>query len=472
MKAGDLGEAQTLCRRLMERNKRDPVALQVMGMVAFQRNQFEEAAAWLGKHVALQPRDVNAHSNLAKVHAARGQLARAHQCFDKALRVKRDDPGVLAAKADLFEHQGETEGARELLESRIVDGRETPHMALVYAKLLRREGKLDDAITLIQKHLAESQVTDHLRRQLLFALGQVSEKAEAYEQAFEAYRDGNEIDKRSFDPGAYAAKIDALIETFSAENLASLPRSTVDSLTPVFIVGMPRTGSTLVERILDAHPKAHGVGEIKAMPQIVSSLMYDLGSYAVYPGCIADLTVEEADRIAKLYLDQVKVESRKASVVVDKFLANYESLGLIELLLPNARIIDCRRDPLDTCWSCYAQTLMTRYHAYASDLEHLGLVYREYDRLMVHWAQVISLPMLTIRYEELVADQEPMIRKILDFCGLKWDDNCLRFHESDRDVMTLSYEQVKRPMYSASVGRHRHFLSHLEPLRHALETGA
>ena len=345
-------------------------------------------------------------------------------------------------------------------------------MALVYAKLLRREGKLDDAITLIQKHLTESQVTDHLRRRFLFALGQVSEKAGAYEQAFEAYRDGNQIDKRSFDPGAYAAKIDALIETFSAENLASLPRSTVDSMTPVFIVGMPRTGSTLVERILDAHPQAHGVGEINAMPKIVSSLMYDLGSYAVYPGCIADLTVEEADRIAKLYLDQVRVESRQASVVIDKFLANYESLGLIELLLPNARIIDCRRDALDTCWSCYAQTLMTRYHAYASDLEHLGLVYREYERLMDHWAQVISLPMLTIRYEELVVDQEPMIRRILDFCGLTWDDNCLRFHESDRDVMTLSYEQVKRPMYSASVGRHRHFLSHLEPLRNALESGA
>ena len=134
-------------------------------------------------------------------------------------------------------------------------------------------------------------------------------------------------------------------------------------------------------------------------------------------------------------------------------------------------MIDCRRDPLDTCLSCYMQTLSPRKHPYASDLRNLGLVYRQYERLMCHWQGVLDLQMMTVSYEELVADQEGVSRAIVDFAGLEWDDQCLRFHESQRDVMTLSYDQVRRPIYTTSVGRHQHFEAHLGPLREALEEG-
>lgn len=469
--AGNLAQAEATCRQILSRRKNDLTALQVMGMIAFERGEFADAAVYLQKCLSRQPKDPLLHCNLAKAWAGQGRIGRAIASFDKALRLDKQHADALSGKADLLERRGDYDKARNLLAPRVAAGSEDASMAIVFAKLEQRAGSPSDAIALVERHLAEPDLGSSTRRSLLFVLAKALETSDQFDRAFEAYTQGNSVDARPFDADAYTQKIEHLISTFSAQNLATLPRAADRSELPIFAVGMPRTGSTLVERIIDRHPKAHGAGEIGVLPAMIGSLMFELDSYSPYPDCIADLTQEVADRLGRAYLDQLARTGRGALRVVDKLLSNYENLGLISLLVPGARVIDCRRDPLDTCLSCYTQTLSPRKHPYASDLRNLGLVYRQYERLMRHWQDVLDLRMMTVSYEDLVADQEGVSRAILDFAGLEWHDDCLRFHESPRDVMTLSYDQVRRPIYKTSVGRHQHFEAYLGPLKEALGEG-
>jgi hypothetical protein len=231
---------------------------------------------------------------------------------------------------------------------------------------------------------------------------------------------------------------------------------------------MPRSGSTLIEQIIDAHPEACGAGELDAMPGTVAELFRSLGVTQYGPELLEKLDQRILDRLAGRYLGLLKRHGRAPARIVDKRLDNFEHLALIGLLLPNARVIHSRRDPLDTCVSCHLQTLAPNKHPYAAHQRSLGLKYREYDRLMTHWQATLDIPILNVRYEDLVREQERVSREIIEFCGLDWDDACLAFHGTGREVRTVSYDQVRRPIYGSAVGRHRNYEKHLGPLREAL----
>ena len=233
---------------------------------------------------------------------------------------------------------------------------------------------------------------------------------------------------------------------------------------------MPRSGSTLVETILAAHPDVAAAGEFPAMQQLINSITLDIGSTLPYPVCIEDLDQNDVDTIAGRYLQRLRANDDQAQRIVDKFLNNYKHIGMLAVLFPQARIIHCRRHPLDYCLSCFQTPLSG--HPYTADLGHLGAVYVAYERLMAHWRDVLEIPMLEVQYETLVTDQETITRKILEFCGLGFDERCLRFYEGTRTVLTASYDQVTQPIYSSSVGRYRGFEHHLGPLKEALAEGA
>jgi hypothetical protein len=180
------------------------------------------------------------------------------------------------------------------------------------------------------------------------------------------------------------------------------------------------------------------------------------------------MTVEIADQFAAQYLSRMKAADADAKRVVNKMLEQDRLVGFIWMLLPGARIIHIKRDPLDTCLSCYTRHLNLNRMTYARNLEHLGLVYREHERLMEHWKSTLDLPFLTVQYEELVAEQERVSRQVIEFLGLPWDDRCLRYWENDRAVMTLSYDQVNKPIYDSSIGRWKNYERHLGPLKKAL----
>jgi len=299
-------------------------------------------------------------------------------------------------------------------------------------------------------------------------IGKSHEALGEYDNAFDAYQQGNSSVSSSFDGDAYIKAIDSVIEAFSVQAMSTLPRSRFASQRPIFIIGMPRSGTTLVEKILDAHPQVHGGGELGGISRLVASMSAMIDSQSPYPQFIVEMTVQDADRLAKAYLDDLSKIKRGTDRVVDKSLGNFKHLGLISILFPEASVIHCMRDPLDTCFSCFASQLSPAEHGYALDIEHLGIVYRQYERLMQHWSRLPNLQVMTVRYEDLLADQEAVTRAIVEHCKLKWDDACLRFYDSKRTATTLSYDQVRRPIYTSSMGRAQRFESFLEPLKLAL----
>jgi len=299
-------------------------------------------------------------------------------------------------------------------------------------------------------------------RQLYFELGRLHDKLGSFDEAFESFSKGNLLAGFNFDSEKHTKKIDCRIAAFLPEVMGKLTRAFNRSERPVFIVGMPRSGTTLVEQIVAGHSEVFGAGELRFLPDLVHSL-----PSTVYPVDIETITREVLDGLAKQYLDRLDELDQIATRVTDKMPRNFLDLGLIALLFPGARIIHCIRDPLDTCLSIFFQDF-TSTHDYSSDLASIGYYYKEYQRLMLHWQTVIDIPIFEVRYEELVDQQEQISREMIEFCGLSWDAHCLEFHQQKRTVATASYDQVRRPIYRSSLARWKNYETYLEPLKEAL----
>jgi hypothetical protein len=306
-----------------------------------------------------------------------------------------------------------------------------------------------------------------MREQLHLTLGKLYDRLGDYDKAFEHVQRGNEQRACKFDMNEFVASIQALIDAYSPRFMATAPRSGITSERPVFIVGMPRSGTTLTEQILARHPDVYGAGELSNINRIPSLLGTLLGGNTIYPYNITGLTTEILNTLGRQYLDFLDTLDRSAKRVTDKMPHNFMAMGLIALLFPRARIVHCRRDPRDNCLSIYFQNF-SDMHTYSNSLADIGLYYRHYEKLTAHFRRVVDIPILEFQYEELVADQEGMTRKLVEFAGLPWDERCLQFHEADRFVATPSYDQVSRPLYSSSTGRWKRYEKHLGPLLEAL----
>lgn len=465
LEANQLSQAKTICDQLIRLDSRNVSALNLLGQIAFAKSFYDEAAGYLEKSVAIRPRDPRAHLILGELRTIQGQYKEAITRYDKVLRLQPGAPWAIGGKADTWEKSGERDKARALLEPFVTAGRETPLMAIIQTRLEIHDRAYEAAVNLVNRHSDTSGTTAwHL-----FSLqGKALEKLGRFDEAVEAYRRSNEAVPSPFNESGWLQHTQDLIGAFTAERMAKLPRAAHGSKLPIFIIGMPRCGSTLVETILDAHPDAHGAGEFAAMQELVNDITLRIGSFSPYPDCLDDLSQTDVDDLAKTYLDRLGAVNPQAQRIADKYLISYRHLGLIQLLVPDARVIHCLRDPLDTCLSCYAQPLFPTAHPYANDFRRLGVVYADYRRLMTHWQSVLEIPILEVHYEQLVADQEPVTRQIIDFCGLDWDERCLRFYDRARVVQTASYDQVTKPIYNASVGRAKAFEKHLGPLKDEL----
>jgi hypothetical protein len=293
--------------------------------------------------------------------------------------------------------------------------------------------------------------------------------AKRYDDAFRHLADANRLcDAESgASSQAHIDHIDRLISVFTADLLRRQTLTDQQSEVPIFIVGMPRSGTSLVEQIIASHPQVFGAGEVGYMQAISRNLNSQAVPPARYPDCLPFLSAEQLRNASAWYLARLTERAGDAVRITDKLPSSYLRLGLIALLFPRARIIHCHRDPLDTCLSCFFQNF-GRNQPLCADLRKLGTVYRQYERLMAHWRRVLHIPTLEVRYEDLVKNQEPESRRLIDFCGLPWDDRCLAFHRTQRAVNTASFWQVRQPIYISSIGRWRHYERHLTPLKEAL----
>ena len=248
---------------------------------------------------------------------------------------------------------------------------------------------------------------------------------------------------------------------FTPRKLHALPRATHGSRRPVFIIGMPRSGTTLVEQILSSHPEVYGGGDISVLGDVVRSFVRSNPEGTQdYPTCLDAMSLRTCNALAASYLSRLSSIDASARYVTDKMLPNFLYLGAIASLFPDAHVIHCTRDPLDTSVSCYMTDFLFG-HEFAQDLGHLADYYRQYERVISHWRDTVKFPMIEVSYERIVSNLGGEVRRLLEHLDLSWDERCVNFHRNPRHVPTASVEQVRQPLYSRSVGRWRKYEKHL-----------
>jgi hypothetical protein len=307
------------------------------------------------------------------------------------------------------------------------------------------------------------------RTELRFALAKACGDAGDAVGSFRHLLEGNRLKRLTitYDETALFALFDRIRAVFTADRMAAPPTVALgDTARPIFVVGMPRSGTTLVEQILASHPAVFGAGELTDLPTLAA----ELGRHGPpFPDVVTVLPADRLARLGEAYCQRLRACAPAARHVVDKLPANFQLIGLIRLALPGARVIHIERDPIDTCLSCFAR-LFTGPQLYAYDLTELGHYFRAYQSLMAHWRRVLPAGiLLEVRYEDLVDDIEGNARRILAHCGLPWDPGCLAFHRSERTVRTASAAQVRQPLYRHAVGRWHVYGDLARPLLDALQ---
>lgn len=459
------------------RHERSADYLLHLGIARMRAGSWKNAIAALEQGLAIKPEFVDLHLALAEACRLSADVARARSEYGQSLRLAPNHPRAVAGLAQLALTENQIDEAERILQSAMLaPGQAAPHpeVTTIFVRVCRRRERPGDAIGALRSALKSQALSPMQKAQLWSDLGSLLEQHEHdYQQAFECFRKSNlALAAGRVDLNAETARVDRTIGAFRPDVVARLHHATaIAGARMVFIVGMPRSGTSLIEQIIASHPRAFGAGELDRLSAAAAMLaQLDEPHHRSFPDYIADLTPEMLDKAADTYHDHVNGMLSDAHdsirIVTDKMPHNYHYVGLIPMLFPGAKVIHCRRHPLDTCLSCYATPLNPAL-TYTTNLNALGHVYRQYDRLMQHWrclAESHGLCMLDVRYENLVNDLDSGARELLAFCGLEWDAQCLRFHEAQRTVATASTEQVRTPLYRSSVARYQHYETQLAGL--------
>jgi len=463
---GEIEEGLRLLRRAAAAEPSDPGARCLLGDALQSTGRYLEAEAAYAEALALVPDHAGALAGMGAVMDALGRYTEAERLLGKALSLKPGDPVAAASLTHVLELQGRATEVLELLDS--CGWSRPPIWAVVAgARQLVRLGRTDEAEARLDA-VDPARMDPGNRSAALNLRGHILEARGDFESAFRLFQASNLSQPADFDPRAFRDTVDAVTEFFTPERMAVLSGSGSDSERPVFIVGMPRSGTSLVEQILGAHSQVLACGErtdLYALPRRLAGGR----TTERWPGCLAEVEQAVLGRLAAEYLGNFGADQPDILRVTDKLPANFLNLGLVQLLFPRARVIYCRRDPMDTGLSCFVQDFRSPGMGFARDLALIGLYQQGCLRLMAHWERVLDLAIHTVDYETLVSEPEAGARQLVEFLGLEWEDACLRFHESGRVVRTASHEQVRRPVYESSVGRWRSYGEWLGPLRKALE---
>jgi tetratricopeptide (TPR) repeat protein len=499
-----LPEAKALFEQVVAQQPNHAEAWQMLGIIAGQSRQLELAVGLFANSLQFNPNSPEAHNNLGRALSELEKPVEALEAHRYALKLQPNDARTLEAIGTLLMRMHDVTEAVECFRRAVTLA---PDLATSWNGLgsaLRAMGKFDEAsecfrhalevnpdVTVSHTLLAytgghqpgKPNEVERLRKIVNhpgssaddrvaagFALGKLLENAEQFDEAFFYYAGANSLMKEvrekvgeRFEPDVFNRDIDHLINVFTPEFFAQRAGWGLESQIPVFIVGMPRSGTTLIEQIAASHPQVFGADELTDIGVLFMALSEgrDIAAGA------RSWKREAIEAGAQTHLERLRTLGGSAVRVIDKMPDNVLHLGLITLLFPSARIIFSRRDARDNCLSCFFQWF-TRANVFAYDLAHCGLRHLGIDRLTDYWLRTLPLRMLEVNYEEMVGDLEGQSRRLIDFLGLPWDPACLSFHQTERMVMTASVWQVRQPIYTRSVGRWWHFEKHLGPLMEVL----
>ncbi len=463
---GDFAAAEGAFRRLVQLRPMDPEAHLELGKTLESSGRRHAPEASYLRAIELDPRNPDAHVALGFRHLRSGDLGGAGQRFGAALRLASDHVGARAGAASVLERRGDLDDAWALVEPGMRGRAADLRIVRVAATVALRRGRPEDALPAVQRALKRRDLSTLDRAHLLHALGDLHDALDHVDRAFAAWRKANAARGLSFDPDTHDRTVAYLCDCMPAEAFAQ-PASAVTSDRPVLVVGVPRSGTSLVEQILASHPDVAAGGELHALRDAAASIPRRLGVEGAYLPHFASLGPDLLTELGQGYLEVLRGVDAGAKRVTDKMPHNVFHLGLAARIVPGARVVHCVRDPVDTLFSCFRQPFGAGL-AYAADLTHLGRWYRAYRALMDHWEQVLPGAIHTVRYEELVARPEEQVRRLLDFVDLPWDPSVLQFHRM-ASTSTASYAQVQQPIYGSSVGRAQRYRAHLQPLLTAME---
>lgn len=500
-----LDAAEALLQRLVRAAPHDAEALRLFAQVATRREDFTAAEQRLNRCLDLAPGDAAARYDLANVLHRQNRHAEALPLLERLLALAPSHLDYLHLKAQALRFLGRNDAAITLMEAAVrlhpdeeqawllsghllrEVGRQSAAIAMYRRALMARPGsgraywslanlktfRFDDTdLETMQQRLAAGESTGTDLTHLEFALGKGLEDARRFQGSFEHYARGNARHRATigYDAAATTAIVRRSMAVCNARFFADRRGWGSGREDPIFIIGLPRSGSTLVEQILASHSEVEGTRELPNIPAIARELLarpQPAGDEA-YPRPVAALEPAQIGALAARYLAETRTHRPLGRPrFVDKMLSNFAHLGLIQLMFPRAAILDVRRHPLGCSFSCYKQ-LFARGLGHTYDLRELGLYYRDYAQLLAHVDTVLPARVHRVHYERLVADPEGEVRRLLDYCGLPFEPGCLHFHDNRRVVQTISSEQVRRPIYADSVDQWVHYLPWLGPLEEAL----
>lgn len=502
--AGAFGKAEPLCRAVLNRDPLNVNAMRLLAEIGIEVGRLEDAETLLVRALELAPDFRLARGSYANVLGRRGKFEAALAELDILLAADPHQAAYLILKANTLVRIGDHESAIAIYRDVLARVPATAGIQMSLGHSLKTVGRQDEAIAAYQAarslrddlgdaywSLANLKTfrfsdddLDTMRRvaeretigredyfHLAFALGKALEDRGQFEESFTWYRRGNAIKRRlvTYSADDNHSDVARISEYFSKDVFVARQNAGCQNRAPIFIVGLPRAGSTLLEQILASHSAVEGTQEL---PDIISIARRIAGKKRFddpsnYPGGLSQLSDADLTALGEEYIERTRIHRTGAPFFIDKMPNNFAHIGLIRLILPKARIIDARRHPLACCFSGYKQ-LFAKGQNFTYSLTDIGRYYADYVVLMRHWHEVLPGHVLHVQYEEVVADTEAQVRRLLDFCGLPFEDNCLRFYENKRAVKTASSEQVRQPIFTSGLDQWENFEPWLTPLKEAL----
>lgn len=496
MYEGQLHQADQLCRQFLQTNKHHPEAMLLLAEIGIALKVYNEAEFLLESCLTLYPGHKAAGIEYLKLMAKMGRFQAAKECADKLLTSHPEYPPIVSAKASALVGLGELDEAISLYQSLLAKTPEQAGLLLLLGHAHKAAGQFNEAISAYQQAYAikadfgdaywslantktysfnedelaamkqlvlKDNISIEDKVHLYFALGKAYEDNKSYDDSFHHYAKGNalRLEQTGYQADVFEQQVKKHKHVFTEALFTKLVGVGAEFNDPIFIVGLPRAGSTLLEQILASHSQVDGTMELHNILALAARLR---GQRNQYPDIINDLDHSYFSRFGEQYIQDTRVYRGSAPLFIDKMPNNFLHIGLIKLILPNAKIIDARREPMACCFSGFKQ-LFAEGQEFTYGLQNIGRYYAAYMDMMEHWNSVLPGFVLHVQHEDVINDLEGQVRRILDFCGLAFEQACVDFHKTKRTIKTPSSEQVRQPIFRDSMEQHLNYEKHLTPLK-------
>ena len=493
-------KAEDAFKKVLQEDKNNIDALRFMGILAFKSGNHDIAEAMFTRALKLDPTYSLVWANLGQVFSVTGQLDKAQKSFKNILNMEPNNALIWAEYGTVLTKLAKYKEGRDAYLKALEFKPDSPRVHLSLGHVFKTMGEIDNSIdaykkTIIKNNLSgeaywslanlktysfseneikdmektlEGDMSDIERSQMYFALGKAYEAKKDFDNSFKNYYKGNKAKKSliKYSSDDTTQNTKRILKFFNQENIVNLSKSSTSDKDPIFVLGMPRSGSTLIDQIISSHSKVDGTQELPNIIKIAAEL--NTTKQDSYPEVLKKLDDFQLSKLGKDYISETKWARDVAPFFIDKMPNNFIHIGLIKTILPNAKIIDTRRDAMDTCFSCFKQ-FFARGQLFTYSLEDLGNYYTDYIRAMNHWHSVYGKDIFTVHYDNVINETEETIRELLDYCDLPFEKECLEFYKSSRPVKTPSAEQVRQPIYKSGLNYWKNYEKHLTPLKKIID---